>query len=850
MPCTHQGMGWAAAVVVCLITACSETPSSQVHKTNREFTSLVSSSGNIIATPPGSAVFDQALYDAAPYADGGRIYDKWWTGSTVTPPPAAPTGNHPLWPGTSTGKSGDTTWRCKSCHGWDYRGANGVYGSRESSYYTGIKGIINWDQSNPAAAPMFTTPEDVFLFIHDGTVNGRSHAFGDQLDDADVYALAKFVISVQEEANAGQAPHDFIEDGSGRVLLGSVTNGQSVYELAPDAGGCGTVDCHEANGRLLDFEDGDPATQPNTFVDTYARTNPWEALHKNRFGQPASTMPGFEDYADPTLNIQAAVDVMAYSQNGLIPSANGFDFQRYANPSLVTQDLASGGLLYDKWWLVRDSGDTTPPAGDHPLWAATGNTLVAGADTWRCKECHGWDYRGVDGVYGYPQLGDPTTGTHYTGQRGVINLAALNISFESPQEIFDFLHSGTAPTAIPDHAFSADLSNNDLYALTRFLETVQNEANGGEAPHDFIDEPGTSANGAGYAVVSGGDAAAGMMLYNMVADEATGAPVCGDAAGGCHGIDGTAIDFHAGTGEPPEYVHHYAQGNPWETLHKNRFGHPGSEMPGMVQYENPELGLQAAVDITRYSQAGLLRDYVRGGRLYDDWVAETGMDPAMLSTNPLWDWGGPPATVSAAESWMCSTCHGWDYTGWFEFGNDLVWLKDIRGFTPHEVFGYLSGGTRFFDGTGMVDVHAFAEHLNDQALWDLAQFAVDGIVDTYQYIRMTGQIRNADHINGGEIYHGTSPLMLMFNDAPFNCMMCHGMDGQGGGNPDNPTVDVFASSWQMPWRFFHKVRYGAPGTAMPGLLETMPMEPGHAVELHDAADVMDYVQDQGAAALP
>ena len=24
---------------------------------------------------------------------------------------------------------------------------------------------------------------------------------------------------------------------------------------------------------------------------------------------------------------------------------------------------------------------------------------ASGSDTWRCKECHGWDYMGVDGAY-------------------------------------------------------------------------------------------------------------------------------------------------------------------------------------------------------------------------------------------------------------------------------------------------------------------------------------------------------------------------------------------------------------------------------------------------------------------
>ena len=53
---------------------------------------------------------------------------------------------------------------------------------------------------------------------------------------------------------------------------------------------------------------------------------------------------------------------------------------------------------------------------DHPLWQLrpdqTTNTRT-GAATWRCKECHGWDYMGVDGQYGH--------GPHKTGFPGILD---------------------------------------------------------------------------------------------------------------------------------------------------------------------------------------------------------------------------------------------------------------------------------------------------------------------------------------------------------------------------------------------------------------------------------------------
>ncbi|MEE8170240.1 MAG: hypothetical protein V3T70_06810 [Phycisphaerae bacterium] len=74
-------------------------------------------------------------------------------------------------------------------------------------------------------------------------------------------------------------------------------------------------------------------------------------------------------------------------------------------------DAVRGGLPYDKYWAVTGGAE---PTTDHPLWASrpdtTSNTRT-GADTWRCKECHGWDYKGVSGGY--------ASGSHRTGIAGI-----------------------------------------------------------------------------------------------------------------------------------------------------------------------------------------------------------------------------------------------------------------------------------------------------------------------------------------------------------------------------------------------------------------------------------------------
>ncbi|MDP2727915.1 MAG: hypothetical protein Q8P59_10275, partial [Dehalococcoidia bacterium] len=52
--------------------------------------------------------------------------------------------------------------------------------------------------------------------------------------------------------------------------------------------------------------------------------------------------------------------------------------------------VAKGGRLYDEWW--EEAPGATEPKGDQPLWATQTTNTRKGTDTWRCKECHGWDY--------------------------------------------------------------------------------------------------------------------------------------------------------------------------------------------------------------------------------------------------------------------------------------------------------------------------------------------------------------------------------------------------------------------------------------------------------------------------
>jgi thiosulfate dehydrogenase len=225
-------------------------------------------------------------------------------------------------------------------------------------------------------------------------------------------------------------------------------------------------------------------------------------------------------------------------------------------------DVVAGGRMWDKWWVI--SGDPEP-SGTFALYETT-EGAVTGADTHRCKECHGWDYRGVDGAY--------ATGSHFSGVAGVLG----SVEDRTDQELFDLLKSGMPPSgstlADGAHAFP-DMSDEDVENLVLFLMTGLVDVS------STIDLPTKAVDG---------DALAGADHYAH-----GGAGTCAT----CHGDDGT--DYNFGDESEPEYVGTVGAGNPWEMMHKIRWGHPGAfpQMPSGV-----EIGLtfDQQVDIAAHTQ--------------------------------------------------------------------------------------------------------------------------------------------------------------------------------------------------------------------------------------------------------
>jgi thiosulfate dehydrogenase len=404
---------------------------------------------------------------------GGLLYDEWWGVIEAD----APTTDQPLWQTQTTNtRTGADTWRCKECHGWDYKGVDGAYGS--GSHMTGFPGIYA-AKDKPAAE---------LLAILRGSTN-PDHDFAKVMGEQDLTDLALFM---------SQAQLDTAElVNADNTVKGDATAGKTQYEKV-------CINCHGPEGNAINFA----SIEEPEFVGHLAADNPWEFIHKVRFGQPGWPMPSA---ITNEWTQQDVANALAYAQ------------------SLPTEPMVSGGgPLYDKWWAVIGADE---PTTDQPLWQTQTTNTLTGADTWRCKECHGWDYKGVDGAYG--------SGSHLTGFKGVLNAASM-----SAEELTAWLTGQKNP----DHDFSKVMGEAYLKALVTFMqqETMDVAA--------YINADKTV----------NGDPARGKLKFN-------------GTCAACHGLDGLKINF--GDASEPEYVGTIAADNPWEFFHKASLGHPGEPMP-------------------------------------------------------------------------------------------------------------------------------------------------------------------------------------------------------------------------------------------------------------------------------
>lgn len=224
------------------------------------------------------------------------------------------------------------------------------------------------------------------------------------------------------------------------------------------------------------------------------------------------------------------------------PVANSYVLGAPDNPSRAWT-LAAGGRLYDKYWAAQGKD---APTGTHPLYPKIGK--VKGPDTFRCKECHGWDYRGKDGNY--------KSGSHFTGIIGIRAMVG-----EDPAAIAKTIR------AAPHNYSKSMIGAAELARLAAFVSRGQHDA------RQWIDRK----------------------TRKSIGNKARGQGIFQTTCAACHGFDGKLLNW--GTDKEPEFVGTAATNFPEEILHKIRNGHPGSIMINLRM-----LPMRMAADVLAYAQ--------------------------------------------------------------------------------------------------------------------------------------------------------------------------------------------------------------------------------------------------------
>ncbi len=205
--------------------------------------------------------------------------------------------------------------------------------------------------------------------------------------------------------------------------------------------------------------------------------------------------------------------------------------------------LAAGGRIYDTWW---DALDRKKPEGTNPSYPAAGKRT--GATTWRCVECHGWDYQGKDGLY--------RSGERFTGIKGIRSARGRDTA------------SLVKLMRTPPHNYTPEMIRDDeLQRLAAFIQSGQ---------HDT-------------------DASIDRTTGKVRGDTGRGAEIFQTQCAVCHGYDGRALNW--GTAEKPGFIGTEAKALPWEVLHKIRNSHPGAAMINLRA-----LPLSDAIAVLAYAQ--------------------------------------------------------------------------------------------------------------------------------------------------------------------------------------------------------------------------------------------------------
>ena len=153
--------------------------------------------------------------------------------------------------------------------------------------------------------------------------------------------------------------------------------------------------------------------------------------------------------------------------------------------------------------------------------------------TWRCKECHGWDYLGAEGIY--------RQGSHFTGIQGVMGAQGRPV-----EALLRTLRD-------ENHPYTTEMiTDEEMQRVALFINR------GLVDMRSFIDMETRQVNA--------GDADRGREIFQTT-------------CAACHGFDGRALDW--GVGQEHNFVGTEAASLPDEVFNKISNAHPGAAMINM-----------------------------------------------------------------------------------------------------------------------------------------------------------------------------------------------------------------------------------------------------------------------------
>jgi mono/diheme cytochrome c family protein len=227
-------------------------------------------------------------------------------------------------------------------------------------------------------------------------------------------------------------------------------------------------------------------------------------------------------------------------------------------------DLTRGARLFDNW--MKEMGVT--PTAINPGYLRTKGTSKSVTASWRCAECHGWDYRGVDGAN--------ATGSHFTGVQGL-----LEAQGDPPENLFAVIQNGSEAKGMTAFGVEQSFSDEDIWDLAKFIKEGMVDLSG---RIDLATRKPTA-----------GNAAAGKDLYEKGLPGTNSFQTCAY----CHGTDGRKINFHTAP-QAPEYIGSVATEDAFQFTHHVRFGYSGGVL--MPAFHDRGWTVDNVMDVLAYAQ--------------------------------------------------------------------------------------------------------------------------------------------------------------------------------------------------------------------------------------------------------